>query len=208
MSVTAMLQQPWSARCAITIIASSDRVVASPLTISSPTVSNGAGPTTVSSEITNQPKESPMRRSLTWCFLGLVLLASAASSQAQETPGAERTVAALEQKWLQAVKANNPDLLAPLLADTLVNTDIDGKVTDKAAVLAEAKAAKYDSAALDNLKVTVFGDTAVATAGLKIKGTDASGKHWNANLRYTDTWVKMPNGQWQCVASQSTLVKM
>ncbi len=149
-----------------------------------------------------------MKRSLTWCFLGLVLLVSAASSQAQETAGTERTVAALEQKWLQAVKANNPDLLAPLLADKLVNTDIDGKVTDKAALLAEAKATKYDSAALDNLKVTVFGDTAIATGDFKINGTDASGKPFDVHVRFTDTWVKMPNGQWQCVASQDTPVKM
>ena len=106
------------------------------------------------------------------------------------------------------MKANNPDLLAPLLADKLVNTDIDGKVTDKAVLLAEGKATKYDSAALDNLKVTVFGDTAIATGDFKINGTDASGKPFDVHERFTDTWVKMPNGQWQCVASQGTPVKM
>jgi ketosteroid isomerase-like protein len=26
--------------------------------------------------------------------------------------------------------------------------------------------------------------------------------------RFTDTWVKMPNGQWQCVASHGSPVKM
>ena len=70
------------------------------------------------------------------------------------------------------------------------------------------KATKVDSAALDDLKVTAFGDTAIATGDFKITGTDAPGKPWDLHMRYTDTWVKMPNGQWQCVASHGSPVKM
>jgi ketosteroid isomerase-like protein len=57
------------------------------------------------------------------------------------------------------------------------------------------------------LKVTVFGDAAIATGDFKAKGTDASGKPL-ANERFTDTWVKMPNGKWQCVASHVSPAKM
>jgi ketosteroid isomerase-like protein len=149
-----------------------------------------------------------MKRSLTWSVLGLVVLASAVWSQAQETAGTEQAVAALEQKWLQSQKKNNPDLVAPLLADKFINTAIDGKVTNKAESLANAKAIKYDSVAYDDLKVTVFGDTAIATGTFKAKGTDASGKPLDALERFTDTWVKMSNGKWQCVASQGSPVKM
>jgi ketosteroid isomerase-like protein len=149
-----------------------------------------------------------MKTILTWCFLGLVVLASTAWSQAQETAGTEQAVAAMEQKWLQSQKTNNPDLVAPLLADKFINTGRDGKVTNKAESLANAKATKYESVAYDDLKVTVFGDTAIATGGFKAKGTDASGKPLDVQERFTDTWVKMPNGQWQCVASQGSPVKM
>jgi ketosteroid isomerase-like protein len=149
-----------------------------------------------------------MKRSLTWSVLGLVVFASAVWSQAQETAGTEQAVAALEQKWLQSQKTNNPDLVAPLLADKFINTAIDGKVTNKAESLANAKAIKYDSVAYDDLKVTVFGDTAIATGTFKAKGTDASGKPLDALERFTDTWVKMSNGKWQCVASQGSPVKM
>jgi ketosteroid isomerase-like protein len=149
-----------------------------------------------------------MKRSLTWSVLGLVVLASAVWSQAQETAGTEQAVAALEQKWLQSQKKNNPDLVAPLLADKFINTAIDGKVTNKAESLANAKAIKYDSVAYDDLKVTVFGDTAIATGTFKAKGTDAAGKPLDALERFTDTWVKMSNGKWQCVASQGSPVKM
>jgi len=149
-----------------------------------------------------------MKRILTWCFLSLVVLASAAWSQAQQTAGTEQAVAALEQKWLQSQKTNNTDLVAPLLADKFINTGSDGKVTNRAESLANAKATKYESVDYDDLKVTVFGDTAIATGGFKAKGTDPSGKPLDIQERFTDTWVKMPNGQWQCVASQGSPVKM
>jgi ketosteroid isomerase-like protein len=146
-----------------------------------------------------------MKRSLIWCLPGLVLLVSAGWSQANKT---EQAVAALEQQWLQSQKTNNPDLLAPLLAENFVDTSNDGKVTGKAGTLATAKATKWSSAEYTDLKVSVFGDTAIATGGFKAKATDASGKPLTFDERWTDTWVKMPNGQWQCVASQGTPVKM
>ena len=149
-----------------------------------------------------------MKKTLIWCLLALFLLVSAAWSQAQTTGGTEKAVAALEEKWLQAMKTNNPDLLAPLLADKFVTTSEVGKVTGKAETLADVKSTKWNSAENIDVKVTVFGDTAIATGGLKGKGTDASGKPIDLDIRWTDTWVKMPNGQWQCVASHGSTVKM
>jgi hypothetical protein len=43
---------------------------------------------------------------------------------------------ALKQQWLQGLKTNNPDLVAPLLADKIAVTRADGKANDKAATLA------------------------------------------------------------------------
>ena len=149
-----------------------------------------------------------MKKTLIGCLLALFLLVSAVWSQAQTTGGTEKAVAALEEKWLQAMKTNNPDLLAPLLADKFVTTSEDGKVTGKAETLADVKSTKWNSAENIDVKVTVFGDTAIATGGLKGKGTDASGKPIDLDIRWTDTWVKMPNGQWQCVASHGSTVKM
>ena len=34
------------------------------------------------------------------------------------------------------------------------------------------------------------------------------GKPVDNNERWTDTWMKMPSGKWQCVASQATTIKM
>jgi len=149
-----------------------------------------------------------MKKVLIWCLVGLLVLGSAARSQAQTTGGTEKAVAALEEQWLQSQKTNSPDLVAPLLADRFVSTGADGKVMNKAQALANAKATKYVSAEYEDVKVTVFGDTAIATGGFKGKGTDASGKPMDVHERWTDTWVKMPNGKWQCVATQGSTLQM
>ena len=149
-----------------------------------------------------------MKRVLMWCLVGLLTLGSAARSQAQTTGGTEKAVAALEEQWLQSQKTNNPDLVAPLLADKFVSTGADGKVMNKAEALANAKATKYVSAEYEDVKVTLFGDTAIATGGFKGKGTDASGKPMDVHERWTDTWVKMSNGKWQCVATQGSTIQM
>ena len=149
-----------------------------------------------------------MKSTLMWCLIGLLSLGSAARLQAQTTGGTEKAVMALEQQWVQSQKTNNPDLVAPLLAEKFINTGTDGKVTGRDETLANTKATKYSSNEIDDLKVTVFGDTAIATGGFKAKGTDASGKPFDVSERYTDTWVKMPNGKWQCVASHGSPIKM
>jgi ketosteroid isomerase-like protein len=146
----------------------------------------------------------------TWIGFLLILLSVVSAAQAQDKQAAaiEKTVTALEQKWLESQKTSNPDLLAPLLADKFVNTGSEGKVTAKAETLALIKTAKFDTIEYTDVKVTVFGDTAIATGALKGKGTDGSGKPFVEYERWTDTWVKIPSGQWQCVASHASPVKM
>jgi hypothetical protein len=59
---------------------------------------------------------------LTGYLFGVLAVASAAWAQSQQVTGeTEKAVAALENQWLQSQKTNNPDLLAPLLADKFVN---------------------------------------------------------------------------------------
>jgi hypothetical protein len=68
-----------------------------------------------------------MKRTIIGCVVGLVLLGSAAWTQAQKANGSEKAVATLEEQWLQSQKTNNPDLIAPALADKFVSTSSDGK---------------------------------------------------------------------------------
>src|ERR1700687_4277070 len=106
-----------------------------------------------------------MKKTSIWCLLALFSLVSVAGSQTGG--GTEKTVAALEQQWLQGQKTNNTDPVAPLLADKIVVTEADGKLNDKAGTLAFYKSTKWDSAEYDDVKETVFGDTAIAVGGFK-----------------------------------------
>ena len=134
------------------------------------------------------------------CLVGVFVLATSAWSQSTE-----KTVAALENQWLQSQKTNNVDLLVPLLAEKFVNTSNEGKVTGKSETLAEYKKTKWTTAENTDVKVIVYGDADIATGVYDGKGTNA-GKPFNEHEHWTDTWVKMPGGQWQCVASQGTLI--
>jgi ketosteroid isomerase-like protein len=150
-----------------------------------------------------------MNKTNVWCLLGLLTLAGSSLSHAQQSSSAtEKAVTALENQWLQSQKTNNPDLVAPLLAEKIVSTGNDGKVENKAQMLADAKSRKYTSAEYEDVQVTVFGNTAIATGGFTGKGTDASGKPFNDHDRWTDTWLKMPNGKWQCIATHDSPIKM
>jgi ketosteroid isomerase-like protein len=138
-------------------------------------------------------------------FITLVL-GSAPSLQAQTGSDSEKAVLMLEYQWLQSDKTNDPDLAAPMLADKYVSTGSDGKLADKAETVAQAKGRKYSSAEYEDIKTMAFGDTVIVTGGYKGKGTEA-GKPFAEHFRWTDTWVKMPGGKWQCVATQYTEIK-
>ncbi len=149
-----------------------------------------------------------MKHIRTWCLLGLLSLAGAVVVQAQQAAGTtEKAVLALENQWLKSQKTNNPDLVAPLFADKFISTGNDGKVMNKADSIADAKATKLTFAEYEDVQVTVFGDTAIATGGAREKGTDSAGKPLDIHDRFTDTWVKMPDGKWQCVATHVSSIK-
>ena len=148
------------------------------------------------------------RRSLVWGGLVSVLMVSAAAAQAATGGTAEQAVTAAEHQWLKSQQTNNVELLAPLLADKVVETTEEGKVrAGKDAVLAAAKADNWSSAEYTDLKVTVFGDTAIATGTFTGKGTDGAGKPIDVRVRFTDTWV-MANGKWLCVATHDSPLKI
>ncbi len=128
--------------------------------------------------------------------------------QAQMGGGVEKAVANLEQQWASGAKMSNPDAVAPLLADNFTNLNSDGTMTTKAQTLATMKGNKWQTNEISDVKVTVFGNTAIATGMWDGKGTTGEGKSVDAHEHWVDTWMKMPNGKWQCIASASAAAKM
>ena len=144
-------------------------------------------------------------RSMIWGLLAALMILSGAQARA-DTSAAEQAVIAAEHQATEATRTNNVDLAASLMADNYVSTDQDGTVfVGKAANLADMKATTWTSSEISDLKVTVFGDAAIATGTFVAKGT-YKGKPFDDRGRYTDTWVKM-NGKWLQVASHASLIK-
>jgi len=138
--------------------------------------------------------------------LTLLLVASllvVIPAKAQVSADTERKVAALESQWLEAQKTSNPALLEPLLADTFFNVSTDSTVSNKAETLTLVHAAKFSSAEYLDVKVRVYSGTAIASGVFHGKGVDGS----DVLERWTDTWARMSNGKWQCVASHASPMK-
>ena len=149
-----------------------------------------------------------MKRMLT-CFT-VVLMAMAVQAQMGDKMGGgvEKAIAGLEQQWTAAGKMSNPDGVAPLLADNFTNLMSDGTMLNKAQTLAVTKGSKWEINQITDVKVTAFGNTAIATGPWQGKGTGSDGKAVDAHERWVDTWMKMPSGKWQCIASAAAPSKM
>jgi ketosteroid isomerase-like protein len=123
---------------------------------------------------------------------------SAAGSETQ------KLITEMEFNWAEAQKIGNAKVVAPMLADGFVNTDADGQTYGKEKLLSNLKGGQWEQNGISDVKVTVFGNTAIATGAWVGKGIDGDGTKIDRAERWTDTWVKMPGGKWQCVASQQT----
>jgi ketosteroid isomerase-like protein len=113
-------------------------------------------------------------------------------------------IVSLEQKWAEAQRNGKPDIVAPMLAETFVNTDADGQTYGKGKLRSNVKGGKWEHNQISDVKVRVYGNSAVATGAWAGKGIDGDGAKIDRSERWTDTWVRMPNRRWQCVASQQT----
>ncbi len=143
-----------------------------------------------------------MKRMLV-CFV-VALMAVAVQAQTGEV---EKAIAGMEHQWATAGKASNADAIAPMLAENFVGLNSDGTTADRAKVLENTTKSKWETNEISDVKVTVTGNTAIATGAWRGKGTDQDGKPVNAHERWVDTWTKMPDGKWQCIASASAPVK-
>ncbi|MEJ7736351.1 MAG: nuclear transport factor 2 family protein [Chitinophagaceae bacterium] len=118
----------------------------------------------------------------------------------------EQTIKKIEQELLDALLKGDASANERYQASTYIFTAPDGTVMDKAKGIADIKSGdlKFESSKLDDMKVHVYGNTAVVTCRTtdkgKYKDVDLSGQY-----RWTDTFVKQ-NGRWQLVAGQGTKI--
>jgi len=139
--------------------------------------------------------------------LGFAALTVSALAVSGEAPSdAASAVAALDTQYQAAVKANDAETMARILADDFVLVTGRGKTFTKQDLIAEArkKTTIYEHQEELEQKVRVWGDTAVVTALLWIKGTDTEGKTSERKLWFSDTYVKTAAG-WKYVFGQASI---
>jgi ketosteroid isomerase-like protein len=142
------------------------------------------------------------------CFLSLLLsvvvLVEAKQPKADSDAAILQTLQAMEQAWLNAEKNHDAAAFEKLVADDWIAISPDGKSQTKAERAAEIKTADITSATLGDMKVRVFGDTAVVT-GTDDEITLEDGKKSSGHYVWTDVFVKR-NGKWLAVASQTAQI--
>jgi ketosteroid isomerase-like protein len=138
--------------------------------------------------------------------LAVALLTATLPSLASPADDAA-AVAALDVEYQKAVKVNDAATMARILHDDFVLVLGEGTVKTKADLLREAREEVFIYEQQDeepgSQKVRVWGDTAVVTAKLWLKGT-RSGAPFDFRLWFSDTYVRTPQG-WKYAFGQASL---
>lgn len=136
----------------------------------------------------------------------ILILAASSIAWGQGGDGIENAIRQLEEELRVAVWKRDTKTYARLIADDYLFTTHNASVRTKAQMLEgyNSGAIKYESLKFDDIKVRVYGDTAVVTGRSTSKGTD-KGQDLSGVFRYTRVYVKRPSG-WQLVATQATRI--
>jgi ketosteroid isomerase-like protein len=165
-------------------------------------------------------------------FFVCLILASSGRSFAQSQPeklkmsGRERDLTGAMDERHKAMIAGDTATVERLTADEYVQTDISGYVQDKStwlneyfrplATLIKAGKFRWDTYEEKEVQIHMFGNTAVVTGSMALKGTGAkpSGHTlvespettFTGTLRFTRVWVKR-DGSWRLAALQNALMQ-
>jgi ketosteroid isomerase-like protein len=140
---------------------------------------------------------------------GAALAAALAAAGAAGANEAEdrAAVAALDTKYQAAVERNDADAMAAILHERFVLVLGDGRTLSRKDLLESARSqdVHYERQVEDpgTQTVRVWGDTAVVTARLWLKGTN-QGKPFERKLWFSDTYVRTPDG-WRYAFGQASL---
>jgi hypothetical protein len=152
-----------------------------------------------------------VKKPVLWISLSVIALFAGLSvtwAQTGATADVVTVISNLENDAVKADLAGDPAFYQKILAEDWTRGDSDGTLYTKAQLLnlmADTKNIKTNSEKLSELKVRVYGNTAVAT----YKDTYdilIMGEHRAHTIIATDTFVKM-GSEWKQVASHGSEVK-
>jgi ketosteroid isomerase-like protein len=148
-------------------------------------------------------------------ILILTVIAYAHPAAAQPTPNvsakaqtsAEREIESLEKTRNEAVLHGDVTALDRMTSDDYTFITLKGELRTKADILKGFASGSfhYESRQISDLKVRLYGDTAVITGRSVQKGME-NGKDYSGDYRFTRVYVK-EKGRWLTVALQTTLIQ-
>lgn len=138
--------------------------------------------------------------------LCLLLAAPAFAMPHRDSKGVHKKIEALEMQWRDAVVHNNVSVMDHLLADDYLGISANGTVETKAEELAQSRAGTLRIQSLDisDIKVRVFGNTAVVTSKAELTGMNGQ-SDISGNYRYTRVYNKR-FGQWKIISFEASRI--
>ena len=141
--------------------------------------------------------------------LGFVIFSPAqvqAAGDSSQQKQDEQLLIEIEHQWAAAYVSGDADKLSSIFSPDYIQTNTRGVVTGKTEEVGDLRAGQfhYEKFETTEMKVQLYGDAAVVTGRIYLKGVDMkSGKAVEGYMRMTDTFIRQ-GGKWQAVASQTT----
>jgi len=137
-------------------------------------------------------------------LMGMLAMLGRTAAIADSTAD-QNAVAALDTEYQLAVKNNDADTMARILSDDFVLILGTGQTYTKADLLnkARTKEVLYEQNKDTGKTVRVWGDNAVVTSKLWLKGVD-KGKPFEWHVWFSDTYIRTPSG-WRYVHGMASL---
>ncbi len=148
-----------------------------------------------------------------FCFVATLLVLSAFPAVAQTAPSpvqphteVEREIIELEKQWAAAIKRQDAAAMSQFLAESyflaIAAAGRPLQVVPREEWLATLKDYVTESSTIDDIRVGVYGDTAVVLMLYTQKAT-VRGRDRSAQFVLTDIWVKQKDG-WRVAERHSS----
>ena len=138
----------------------------------------------------------------------ILLIAGLAGIAALAAPRADQdAVANIDRTYQEAVKRNDADTMRKILHPDFQLVLGDGRRFGRDDLLKDARRGRFtyelQDEVPDSQSVMVWGDTAIVTAKLRLKGLN-DGKPFDRTLWFSDTYVRTDRG-WRYLFGQASL---
>lgn len=133
--------------------------------------------------------------------LAVALIGQPSPAWSQSPTGVEARLIAMEHEWIEATLQGDADAFAAFMADDYVAVVANARVRGKTEWVDGVRSGRLNCASvtLRNLKVRLYGDTAVVT-GEYAQTATSDGQDYSARGAYATTWLNR-GGRWLAIAS-------